>query len=125
MPDTDLEPAEIIETYYEILSSGPEGFDPERLRGILARELDFEGPIAGRRAGAEPFLEGVAGFVATQRGIKMLQLLVTDRQAAALYDAQLPGGTLRFAEFFELGSGTIAKLRLLFDPAEYRHRGGR
>lgn len=125
MTETDLTRTEIIETYYEILQSGSERFDPERLQAILAPDLVFEGPIAGHRTGAAPFLKGVAGFVATLRHLEMLQLLVTDGQAAALYEAELPGGTLRFAEFFELDAATITSLRLLFDPTEYRNRGGR
>jgi len=125
MTETDRIPTSIIETYYEMVQSGTEQFDPERLRVILAPDLVFEGPIAGHRVGAEPFLKGVAGFVTTMRRLEMLHLLVTDNQAAALYDAELPGGALRFAEFFELHDGIITSLRLVFDPSEYRNRGGR
>ena len=108
-----------IETYYEILQSGADRFDPEQLRAILAPELVFEGPIAGHRIGAEPFCKGVFGFVGTLHHLEMRQLLTAPGQAAALYDAELPGGTCRFAEFFELDAGVITALRLLFDPQRY------
>ena len=101
-----------IETYYEILRGGADRFDAEQLRAILAPELIFEGPIAGHRVGAEPFCKGVVGFVAAPG------------QAAALYDAELPGGTCRFAEFFELDTGVITSLQLLFDPKRYIELGG-
>lgn len=115
----------VVNTYYEILQAGPDGPDSERLRTILAPDLSFEGPIAGRRVGAEPFLKGVAWFVTSLRHLEMLHLLVENNRAAALYDAELSGGSLRFAEFFEVNENTIASLRLLFDPSEYRRLGGR
>jgi hypothetical protein len=113
-----------IETYYEILQSGADRFDPERLRAVLAPELVFEGPIAGHRVGAEPFCKGVVGFVAALRHLEMRQLLTTPGKAAALYDAELPGGTCRFAEFFELDTAVVTGLRLVFDPKRYIELGG-
>ncbi len=85
----------------------------------------FEGPIAGRADGVERFLRGVTGFVTTVKGIAMVQRIHTATQAAALYDADLPGGTVRFAEFFGIEAGRIRSLRLLYDAAEYRAKGGR
>ena len=70
-----------IDTYYELLGD----FDPERLRAILADDLVFEGPIAGRRVGADAFVEGAAMFARASRGIAMLQR----EPSAALYDAEL------------------------------------
>ena len=105
-----------IETYYEILQSGAGRFDPEQLRAILAPELIFEGPIAGQRVGVEPFCKGVVGFVTALQHLEMRQLVTTPGKAAALYDAELPGGTCRFAEFFELDTGMITGLQLQFDP---------
>src|SRR6478736_3482469 len=103
---------DIIDTYYEIL----EDFDAERLRAIVAPDLRFEGSIAGRRSGAEPFIAGVAGFAAAARSITMLQREPT----AALYDAELPGGTVRFAEFFEVADGRIQALRLHYDVGAFK-----
>jgi hypothetical protein len=37
----------------------------------------------------------------------------------------LPGGMVRFAEFFRITDGKIRSLRLHYDAAEYRARGGR
>ena len=113
-----------IETYYEILQSGAERFDAEQLRVILAPQLIFEGPIAGQRVGAEPFCKGVVGFVAALQHPETRQLVITLAKAAALYDAELPGGTCRFAEFFELDTGVITSLQLLFDPKRYIELGG-
>lgn len=116
MTDATRAETSTIETYYEILQAGAQGFDPEKLRAILAANLVFEGPIAGHRVGAEPFCKGVVGFVTALEHLEMRQLLAMPGQAASLYDAELPGGNCRFAEFFEIDAGVITTLRLLFDP---------
>jgi len=54
----------------------------------------------------------------------MRQILVKAGQAAALYDAELPGGTCRFAEFFEIDAGVSTTLRLLSDPKRDVELGG-
>lgn len=117
---------QLLDTYYAVLGGGADAYSGgERLRPILDPGLAFEGPIAGRVEGAERFLKGVAGFVTTVKRISMLQRLQTGTRAAALYDAEMPGGTVRFAEFFEVEAGRIHSLRLLYDASEYRARGGR
>lgn len=117
--------AQLVDSYYDTLKEGMASFDAERLRAILAPDLTFEGPIAGRRVGAEGFIKGVSGFAGTMRGLTMLHQLRVGGEAAALYDAQMPGGTVRFAEFFQVAGGKIQSLRLLYDATEYRARGGR
>ena len=103
---------DIIDTYYDILAA----FDADRLRSILAPDLVFEGPIAGRRDGADAFIAGAAGFANAARSISMLQREPT----AALYDAELPGGTVRFAEFFRVADGRIQALTLHYDAEAFR-----
>src|SRR3954451_14498074 len=102
----------VIDTYYDILAA----FDAERLRAIVADDLRFEGPIAGRRVGAAEFIEGAARFAAAARSLTLLQREPT----AALYDAELPGGTVRFAEFFRVADDRIQALTLLYDAEAYR-----
>ncbi len=116
---------EAVRTYYEILQAGAAAFDADRLRAILAPDLAFEGPLAGRRIGAEPFIRGVTGFIGTARRLEMLQHVHAGELSSALYDAELPGGTVRFAEFFRTGQGRIQTLQLLYDPSAYVARGGR
>lgn len=126
MTDTsDGGTAAVVHEYYEVLAGSPGSFDPERLSRILTPDLDFEGPIAGHRVGAEFFVKGASGFAETARSVTMLHQMWSGRSAAALYDAELPGGTVRFAEFFDVDGGRIQKLRLLYDATEYRAKGGR
>jgi hypothetical protein len=119
------DPAVLVSAYYEILQAGAGSYDPGRLRSLLGPDLDFDGPIAGHVRGADRFTRGVAGFIETQHGIRFVQRVITPEAAAVLYDADLPGGTLRFAEFFRFGGGQIASIKLLYDPGRYSAFGGR
>jgi hypothetical protein len=85
----------------------------------------FEGPIAGHAVGAERFSKGVTGFIETMRSLNMVHQLYAGNMAATLYGAQMHGGTVRFAEFFHVENGMVRTLRLVYDAAEYRVRGGR
>jgi hypothetical protein len=115
---------QVIEDYYEVLAGGP-GFSAPRLRETLADDLSFHGPAGPPRTGADAFVDGVRGFVETVRQLTFLQRVQDASGVASLYDATLPAGTVRFAEFLELTDGRISSIRLLFNPAEYRERGGR
>ncbi|OLC66841.1 MAG: hypothetical protein AUG06_11935 [Actinobacteria bacterium 13_1_20CM_2_65_11] len=117
---------ELVKTYYDSWRNGIASFDATRVGGILAEDLDFEGPIAGKRRGAVGFIGGLTRFVeGLQAPISVLQQVESDDQAAAIYDAQLPGGTMRFAEFFQVEDGRIQAIKLVYDAAQYRAFGGR
>jgi hypothetical protein len=118
--------AELVDAYYDSWRNGIGALDQGRLDAILSEDLDFEGPIAGKRQGAAGFIGGLRRFVeGLQKPIRILNHLDSGDQAAALYDADLPGGPMRFAEFFEVRGGRIGAIRLLYDPAQYRALGGR
>ena len=50
---------------------------------------------------------------------------VNGRPGAVLYDADLPQGTMRFAEFFQVADGRIQSIKLLYDATQYVALGGR
>ena len=118
--------AEVVDGYYAGWRSGISSFDENRLQGVLNENLDFEGPIAGKRRGAAGFVGGLKRFVEGLRApIRVLQQMDSGEQAAVLYDADLPQGTMRFAEFFHVRDGKIESIKLLYDAAQYRALGGR
>jgi SnoaL-like domain len=125
VPETGSSTVQVVQAYYDILTGGMATFDPARLRAILATDLVFEGPIAGRVVGAERFSKGLTGFIETMPSLNMVHQLYAGNMAATLYDAQMPGGTVRFAEFFHVENAMVHTLRLVYDAAEYRDRGGR
>jgi ketosteroid isomerase-like protein len=118
--------AEVIDDYYASWSNGIASFDEARVRRVLVENLDFEGPIAGKRQGAAGFVGGLKRFVeGLQNPIRVLHQMDAVDQAAVLYDADLPEGTMRFAEFFHVRDGRIESIKLLYDAAQYRALGGR
>lgn len=116
--------ATLLDGYYDSWKGGLATFDEARLRSLLAPNLDFEGPIAGRRTGAEPFLQGLARVVGTMRAFHPLQRIHGETEASALYDCDLPGGRVRFAEFFRVAGDRIQAIALLYDAGEFRRCGG-
>lgn len=126
MDMTNTTTSGLIDAYYGSWRGGIGSFDETRLGAILAEELDFEGPIAGRRRGAAGFIGGLLRFVeGLQAPIEMLQQVGSGEEGAALYDASLPGGKMRFGEFFKVEDGRITAVKLLYDAAQYRALGGR
>ncbi|SRR5713226_5872377 len=118
--------SELINAYYDSWRNGIASFDKTRVAGILAEDLDFEGPIAGKRQGAVGFIGGLTRFIEGLRApIRILQRVDSAHQAAAVYDADLPNGTMRFAEFFQMDGGRIQAIKLVYDAAQYRALGGR
>jgi ketosteroid isomerase-like protein len=118
--------AELVSAYYDSWRNGIATFDRERLTEILAEDLEFEGSIAGKRRGSAGFIAGLQRFVEGLKSpIDVQQRLESGDQAAVLYDAEIPGGGMRFAEFFRVENGRIASLKLHYDAAQYRALGGR
>jgi len=126
MDAEQVKTAELIDAYYASWRTGISSFDSGRLGAILADDLDFEGPIAGKRRGAAGFIGGLKRFVESmQAPVRMLHQVDSGSEAATLYDADLPQGTMRFAEFFDVEGGRIQAIKLLYDPTQYRALGGR
>lgn len=118
--------ATLVRAYYGSWQNGIATFDRERLGEILAGDLDFEGSIAGKRRGAAGFILGLQRFVeGLKPPIHVQQQVEAGGLAAVLYDAEIPGGSMRFAEFFRVEGGRIAAIKLLYDVSQYRALGGR
>jgi hypothetical protein len=113
---------ELVQAYYNSWKNGMASYDAERLRSILAPDLRFEGPIAGKRDGLEPFLVGLSDFVRALKAYQMVRQVDAGDEASALYDCKIgvSAGTLRFAEFFRVQNDKIQEIRLLYDATEFR-----
>jgi hypothetical protein len=123
---TTLAPV-VLQDYYRVLTAGPDAFgEGQSLRVLLSDHLDFTGSLAGHRPDATAgFLQGVAGFISTVRSIHVVREVHDDHGSAVLYDAEMPGGTVRFAEFFTFSDGVIDTLTLHYDGPDYIAKGGR
>ena len=113
---------ELVQAYYDSWKNGMASNDEARLRSILAPDLRFEGPIAGKRDGLEPFLMGLADFVRTLKAYRIVQQMHAGSEASALYDCNIgvSAGTLRFAEFFRVQNDKIQEIKLLYHATEFR-----
>ncbi|HEV2217323.1 MAG TPA: nuclear transport factor 2 family protein [Candidatus Dormibacteraeota bacterium] len=126
METATTDAATLVRAYYGSWRNGIATFDNERLAEVLAEDLDFEGSIAGKRRGAAGFMVGLQRFVeCLKQPIEIQQQLAAGDQAAVLYAAEIPGGSMRFAEFFRVENGRIASIKLLYDASQYRALGGR
>lgn len=117
----------VLQAYYRILGAGAAGFgEGQELRPLLSGHLDFTGSLAGHRPDStQGFLHGVAGFVSTVRSITVVREVHGADASAVLYDAEMPGGVVRFAEFFTFRDGVINTLQLHYDGQDYIAKGGR
>lgn len=126
METAATETAELVRSYYDSWRNGIASFNGDRVGELLAEDLYFEGSIAGKRRGAAPFIGGLRRFVeGLQKPIDVQQQVESGNQAAVIYEAEMPGGSMRFAEFFTVEAGRIASIRLLYDAGQYRALGGR
>lgn len=118
---------DVLRDYYRELTGGADAFSAGRtLRPLLTENLDFTGTLAGHISDAtEGFLHGVAGFIETVKAVTIIQDVHTAAGSAVLYDAEMPGGTVRFAEFFTFEDGKIATLHLHYGGQDYITKGGR
>ena len=116
----------VLKSYYRVLTAGIDAFgDGSALRALVSNHLDFTGSLAGHRPDAtEGFLRGVRGFIGTVRDIDVVREVHDARGSAVLYDASMPGGAVRFSEFFTFSDGTIATLDLSYDGQDYLSKGG-
>lgn len=116
-----------LRDYYRELTGGIDAFaSGQNLRRLLVDHLDFTGSLAGHIPDAtEGFLRGVTGFVDNVKAIAVVQEVHDSRGSAVLYDAELPGGPVRFAEFFTFDGGKIATLHLHYDGQDYISKGGK
>jgi hypothetical protein len=117
----------VLQSYYEILTGGAEAYGQgDALRPLLSEHLEFSGALAGHRLDStDGFLHGVAGFIRTVQSIDFLTEVHDDHGSAVLYDARMPGGSVRFAEFFSYTDGVIGRLFLHYDGPDYINKGGR
>lgn len=115
-----------LQEYYRVLTAGAESFgDGQNLRALLSDHLDFTGSLAGHIPDAtDGFLHGVAGFISTVRNITVVREVHDDQGSAVLYDAEMPAGTVRLAEFFTFRDGVIDTLNLHYDGQDYITKGG-
>jgi SnoaL-like domain len=118
-----MTPSQLIDAYYASWTDPTAEFDDARLRSVLAPDLDFQGPLAGHRVGADGFIRGVHDVYAALKSFSLIHRVEQGDTVAVLYDCDLrrPSGTHRFAEFFDVANGRIQAIKLMYDGTEWRN----
>jgi ketosteroid isomerase-like protein len=113
--------AELARAYYASWQHGATRFDEARLRTLLAPDLEFDGPLAGHRIGAEGFLKGLADFARRVTSLHMLEEVSADNRVALMYDCDVVGADkpIRFAEFLRIEHDRIQAITLLYDKGDF------
>jgi hypothetical protein len=126
MIDVKATTGELIDAYYSSWGSGIESFDARRLRELLADDVYYESPIAGDRQGVARFVADLMRIAADLRSpIRIVKRFESDDRAAIVYDASLPQGSIRFAEFIDIAAGRIRTITQVFDAGRYQPGGRR
>jgi hypothetical protein len=99
----------IVEQYLDAVLRNDEASLP------LDPEIVFESPLVITRGIAE-FHEGLARFIPTLKGIKVVRLTADDDTCAAVLELDLIYGVIPFLEYFYLRDGLIYKIRAYYDP---------
>ena len=106
MTDDDATTTEgVVRSYYAIPGAGAAGFDPDRLRAVLAPDLVFDGPIAA------PGGDGPVSLRACRRGGRTLSGVGGPGRAAGPAGAGVEGaGVQSQLNVFVVDSGGLSFL---------------
>ena len=111
---------ELVRSYLDAWRNGAERYDADALRRLLAPDLDFEGPLAGHRVGAEGFIAGLRGFATLLREVHMLREVSCGDEHALLYACEtVKGAELRIAEFITVRDGLIRAIKIVYDKGDF------
>jgi hypothetical protein len=112
-----MDTKQVITNYHNAWTSG----DMEGARSYLADDLDFQGSIDTFRR-ADDFIAALTVFQKMLIKVTLIYSFYSDSGAALLYDCETmsPAGVIRTSEFFNVASGKINTIRLVFDATELR-----
>lgn len=109
---TDRTPTEIAETYFAAWQAG----DAETLRGLLAEDVTFDGPLASL-VGADACVSGLIGIGAVLDRVEVHRRLVDGPDVITWFDLHTtiaaPAPT---ANWSHVEGGRITAIRVAFDP---------
>lgn len=115
-----LDTAAVVKAYYAAWASGR--FDEARLRELVRTDLEFEGPMAGKRPGREPFVAALGNVSRSVVAFRPAETVIDGDSAAVTYECDFsePKATVRFAELLRVADGTIRSVKIYFDPTPFR-----
>ena len=104
-------PKDLATTYFDAWQSA----DWVRLRGILADDATFAGPM-GTAEGGDACVAGLQGLAKMTTGIEIHAMVADDEDAITWYDLQTEEASLPTANWSHVEDGKISRIRAAFDP---------
>jgi ketosteroid isomerase-like protein len=104
-------PKDLASTYFAAWQAG----DWERLRGVLADDATFTGPM-GTADGADACVDGLQGLAGMTVGIEIHAMVADDADVITFYDLKTESASLPTANWSHVVDGKISQIRAAFDP---------
>ncbi|GAA3615431.1 nuclear transport factor 2 family protein [Microlunatus ginsengisoli] len=104
-------PKELARTYFDAWQQG----DWERLRGILADDATFAGPM-GTAADADACVAGLQGMAEMISRLEIRAMVADETDVITWYDLVVGDTTVPTANWSHVEDGTITRIRAAFDP---------
>ena len=105
------DPRSIAQTYFSAWLE----HDWERLRGVLADDVTFDG-VLGKARGADECLGGLKGMAKGMDGIDIPVMVVDGKDVITWYDMRSGDVTNPTANWSHVENGKITAIRAVFDP---------
>jgi hypothetical protein len=104
--------AQAAATYFDAWLAG----DFDRLRSVLADDVDFTGPL-GHVTGGDDCLRGLQGLAQVMTGIDVQKVFTAGPDVLTWYDmATKVADPVPVANWMQVKDGKITRIRVAFDP---------
>lgn len=90
----------------------------ENMAGILANDLDFEGPFYRFESGHD-YLLSLQENPPAEVSYEIINEYENSHSACLIYQFNKPGIETLMAQYFEIRHNRIAKIRLIFDSGKF------
>jgi len=104
----------VVEKYHNALKAG----DFDTIRGLLAKNLDFRGPIAAHD-NPEGLIKDLQGLAQIVEDLVERKTFVDGQDICVIYDLRTKVGLSPVAEWFHGEDGKINFIRVFFDARPF------
>jgi ketosteroid isomerase-like protein len=93
-----------------------EAADVQRLRGILADDVSFEGPLA-QVQGGDAYAESIRGLLKATEKVAVHKVWVDGDDVLTWFDLHMPGAPpTPVAQWCRVRNGKVKRVQVTFDP---------
>lgn len=115
------DPAELVRTYLDALTSGPAGL--ATARELLADDLEYHDPLMAVDR-ADDLIAQLGQLDAGNADIELVELASGDGVVAVLTSFGMPDGDrVLFTQWFWVDGDEITRIRVIYDPRAFLELG--